>query len=121
MIRKTPQPSGRGVHSSWHDRLVSWPPQIGELLPRAEDAHGVREKLVNYSLKAGHPMRKAEGFARALAVTAEDLEYVAEALLRGSARRRCPTFGLPACTASIARSSCTCVDCAIALIESRTS
>ena len=44
---------------------------------------GVHEKLVNYSLKAGHPMGKAEGFARALAVTADDLEYVAEALLSG--------------------------------------
>ena len=83
MIRKTSQPSGWGVHSSWHDRLVSWPPQIGELLPRAEDAYGVHEKLVDYSLKAGHPRGKAEGFARALAVTADDLEYVAEALLSG--------------------------------------
>jgi hypothetical protein len=62
---------------------VSWPAQIGELLPRAEDAYGVHEKLVDYSLKARHPMGKAEGFARVLAVTADDLEYVAEALLGG--------------------------------------
>jgi hypothetical protein len=62
---------------------VSWPPQIGDLLPRAEDAYGVREKLVDYSLKAGHPRGKAEGFARALAVTADDLDYIADALLSG--------------------------------------
>jgi hypothetical protein len=121
LIRETPQPSGWGVHSSWHDRLVSWPPQIGELLPRAEDAYGVREKLVDYSLKAGHPKGKAEAFARALAVTADDLEYVAEALLRGSASRRCPAFGLRACTASTARSWCKSADFATALIGSRTS
>ena len=62
---------------------MSWPPQIGELLSRAEDAYGVHEKLLNYSLKARHPRGKAEAFARALAVTADDLEYVAEALLGG--------------------------------------
>jgi hypothetical protein len=62
---------------------VSWPPQIGELLPGAEDAYGVHEKLVNYSLKAGHPRRKAEAFVRVLAVTADDLEYLAAALLSG--------------------------------------
>jgi hypothetical protein len=62
---------------------VSWPPQIGALLPRPEDGHGVEEKLLNYSLKAGHPRRKAEAFARALALTADDLEYVAEAMITG--------------------------------------
>jgi hypothetical protein len=92
VIRKTPQPAGWGVHSSWHDRLVSWPPQIGALLPRAEDAHGVREKLLNYSLKAGHPRRKAEAFARVLAVTTDDLEYVADALLSGV--RTAPVSGV---------------------------
>jgi len=71
---------------------VSWPPQIGALLPRAEDAHGVEEKLLNYSLKAGHPRRKAEAFARALAVTAEDLEYLAKALLSGV--RKTPVSGV---------------------------
>jgi hypothetical protein len=61
----------------------SWPPQIGELLPRSEDAYGVQEKLLNYSLKAGHPRGKAEAFARVLAVTADDLECIAEGLLSG--------------------------------------
>jgi hypothetical protein len=73
---------------------VSWPPQIGELLPRAEDAHGVHEKLLNYSLKAGHPRGKAEAFARALGVTADGLEYVAEVLLSGV--RTTPLSGIRA-------------------------
>jgi hypothetical protein len=98
---------------------VSWPPQIGELLPRAQDAYGVHEKLVDYSLKAGHPRGKAEGFARVLAVTADDLEYVAEALLSGVRTTPCPAFGLRERTASIARSSWKCADFAIAPIESR--
>ena len=62
---------------------MSWPPQIGELLPRAQDAHGVHEKLVDYSLKTGHPRGKAGGFAQALGIKADDVEYVAEALLSG--------------------------------------
>lgn len=31
---------------------MSWPPQIGELLPRGQDAYGVHEKLADYSLEA---------------------------------------------------------------------
>ena len=46
--------AGPGVCSAWHDRLVSWPPQLGELLPRAEDAYGVHEKLAGYSLNRQH-------------------------------------------------------------------
>ncbi len=37
---------GRGVQTAWHDRPVAWPPKIGELLPGAEDAYGVHEKLL---------------------------------------------------------------------------
>jgi hypothetical protein len=62
---------------------VSWPPQIGELLPNAEKAYGIHDKLAGHSLEPGHPWRKAEAFARALSVTSDDLEYVAEALLDG--------------------------------------
>jgi hypothetical protein len=47
------------------------------MLPRADVVHGVQEKLLNYSLKAGHPRRKAEASARVLAVTADDLDYLA--------------------------------------------
>lgn len=64
---------------------MSWPPEIGEILPRASDAYGVHEKLAGYSLKLDHVGRgkKAEGFARVLAITVADLEYLAEALLHG--------------------------------------
>jgi hypothetical protein len=62
---------------------VSWPPQIGELLPDAEKAYGVHDKLARYSLKPGHARRKADAFAHALAVTVDDLEYLADALLAG--------------------------------------
>jgi len=74
-----------GVHGAWHDGLVSWPPQIGELLPRAEDAYGVREKLTRYALNADHDDggAKAAGFAAVLGITAADLEYLATALLAG--------------------------------------
>lgn len=102
---------------------MSWPPENGSPLPNADRAHGVHEKLAGYSLKLDHVGRgkKAEGFARILAITVTDLEYLAEALLAVSARRRCPGFGLRASTASIARSSCRCADFGIAPIELRAS
>ena len=64
---------------------MTWPPQSGEPLPDADRAYGVREKLGRYSLRLDHPDRgrKAEGFARVLAITADDLEYLTEALLGG--------------------------------------
>jgi hypothetical protein len=73
---------------------VSWPPKIGELLPDAERAYGIHEKLAQYSLKPGHPRRKAEAFAHALAVTVDDLEFVADALLAGV--RATPVSGVRA-------------------------
>jgi hypothetical protein len=74
-----------GVHSAWHDRVVSWPPQIGELLPRPEDAYGVEDKLAAYSLNPDHPRggSKARVFASALAITADDVVYLADALRTG--------------------------------------
>ena len=64
---------------------MSWPPERGTLLPNAERAHGLEEKLSGYSLKLGHVGRgkKAEGFARVLAVTLADLDYLAARLLDG--------------------------------------
>ena len=62
---------------------MSWPPKIGEPLARAEDAYGVHDKLGRYSLKPGHPRAKADAFARVLAITADDLDYLAEAVLDG--------------------------------------
>jgi hypothetical protein len=64
---------------------VTWPPEIGELLPRAADAYGVREKLTRYSLNPDHDDGgpKADAFARILGITAADLDYLARALLVG--------------------------------------
>jgi hypothetical protein len=33
---------------------VSWPPRVGEPLPRGAEAVGVRDKLRRYSLALGH-------------------------------------------------------------------
>lgn len=68
---------------------MSWPPKIGELLPRAEDAYGVHDKLARYSLRAEHNEGgpKAAAFARVLGITAADLDYLAEALLAGVQKR----------------------------------
>ena len=66
--------SHRGVRGLGASRLL----RFSRLL-----RYGVHEKLVDYSLKAGHPRGKAEGFARVLAVTADDLDYLAGALLSG--------------------------------------
>jgi len=33
---------------------MGWPPQVGELLPRAEEASGIRYKLATYSLAVDH-------------------------------------------------------------------
>lgn len=65
---------------------MTWPTQIGEPVPRAEDAHGVHEKIAGYSLKLGHPTggEKADAFARVLGITAADLDYLSEALLGGA-------------------------------------
>lgn len=64
---------------------MSWPPENGSLLPNADRAYGVHEKLAGYSLKLDHVGRgkKAEGFARVLAITVADLEYLAGTLLSG--------------------------------------
>ena len=84
---------------------MSWPPERGALLPNAERAYGLEEKLASYSLKLGHVGRgrKAEGFARVLAVTLADLDYLAGTLSTGFAPRRCPAFAPRAGTASTAR------------------
>ena len=76
-----------GVHAAWHDRVVAWPPQIGELLPRPEDAYGVQEKLTGYSLNLEHADggHKAVLFEAVLDVTAADVDYLAEALIAGIA------------------------------------
>jgi hypothetical protein len=57
---------------------MPWPPKIGEPLPRAAVAVGVREKLVGYSPdmanEVGAP--KARGFALILGITLDDVDHL---------------------------------------------
>lgn len=68
---------------------MTWPPKVGELLPRAEDAFGVRRKLAGYSLDAtnlvGGP--KARGFALILGVTIADIDYLEGVIRAGISKR----------------------------------
>jgi hypothetical protein len=64
---------------------VSWPPQIGELLPRPEEAYGVHEKLAGYSLNREHAdgRHKAVLFEAVLDISAADVDYLAGSLIAG--------------------------------------
>jgi len=57
---------------------MSWPPSIGEPLPRAAEAVGIRKKLTDYSLNLAHERGgpKALGFQRILGITLEDADYL---------------------------------------------
>ncbi len=81
---------------------MGWPPQIGELLPRAEEATGVRYKLRTYSLDRSHERggAKAKGFEEILGITGEALGYLEEQICLaiqiypvGQVRERWP-FGI---------------------------
>ena len=67
------------------DPGTPWPPQVGQRLPRAAEAFGVRYKLGTYSLnptnKDGGP--KARGFDRILGITLDDNEYLEGAIQTG--------------------------------------
>jgi hypothetical protein len=67
---------------------VSWPPLPGDLLPRADDAYGVDDKLRQYSLNLEHSVGgpKARAFARILGISEDDLPYLAAALRDGVRR-----------------------------------
>jgi Domain of unknown function (DUF6883) len=58
--------------------MAYWLPSTGKPLPRASEAIGVRRKLAYYSLdmtnQFGKP--KAEGFARILHITIDDIDYL---------------------------------------------
>jgi hypothetical protein len=62
---------------------MTWPPKVGEPLPRAGEATGVREKLIDYSLNTAHKRgrTKARGFERILGITIKDIDYL-EATIR---------------------------------------
>ena len=81
---------------------MTWPPEIGEPLPRGEDAYNVNEKLRDYSLSVVHKggREKAAGFRQILGITSDDIDYLAAVLLDGartlpvSVVRQNPPFGL---------------------------
>lgn len=64
---------------------MAWPPQVGELLPRTEQAEGLREKLIGYSLNASHKRggTKALGFSSMLGITIAEVDYLEIAIRRG--------------------------------------
>jgi hypothetical protein len=67
---------------------MGWPPRPGELLPRAEEAYGIREKLAGYSLDRNHPVGgpKARGFLKVLGISMASIEYL-EAEIRAGILR----------------------------------
>jgi hypothetical protein len=64
-----------------------------ELLPRAEEAVGVWEKLERYSLDISHSAgrAKAMGFASILGITAEEIDYLAAEIHAGITERQSTT------------------------------
>jgi hypothetical protein len=66
---------------------VSWPPDVGEIVPNAHDAFGVHEKLLSYSLNRDHRdgADKARVFLGVLGLTADHVTYLARELVGGLA------------------------------------
>lgn len=71
-------------------RGVSWPPIVGEQLPRAHAALGIDEKLIAYCLNPEHKIggAKARGFQQVLGIGLADIEYLASSLLDGILKAR---------------------------------
>jgi filamentous hemagglutinin len=65
------------------DSDVSPPPAVGELLPRAAEAFGVRVKLETYSLNPTHKYGggKARGFELILGITIDAIDYLEAQIL----------------------------------------
>ena len=65
--------------------MSSRAPTVGELLPRAAEAFGVRYKLETYTLdithKDGGP--KARGFLVILGITLRDIDYLEAEIMAG--------------------------------------
>lgn len=57
---------------------MQWLPKLGEPLPRAAEAVGIREKLLAYSLDATHEHGgpKARGFEQILGITIDHVDYL---------------------------------------------
>ncbi|HWY19530.1 MAG TPA: hypothetical protein VNY27_12580 [Solirubrobacteraceae bacterium] len=61
------------------------PPAVGEPLPRAAEALGIRDKLETYSLDVNHKSGgpKARGFERILGITIMHIDYLEGTILTG--------------------------------------
>lgn len=61
---------------------MTWPPRVGEPLPNAAGAIGIRKKLLDYSLNPAHRHGgpKARGFRQILGITILHLDYVEGAI-----------------------------------------
>jgi hypothetical protein len=64
---------------------MGWPPRVGELLPRADEAFGVREKLRDYSLNIDHEDGgpKARGFREILGITMDSASCLEDRIYTG--------------------------------------
>jgi filamentous hemagglutinin len=64
---------------------MPWPPRVGEPLPRAAGAIGIRRKLIDYSLNPTHERggAKARGFQQILGITVEDADYLESEIRAG--------------------------------------
>jgi hypothetical protein len=64
---------------------MPWPPKVGDTLPRAAEATGVRRKLSTYSLDQAHQSGgpKARGFELILGITIRDIGYLEGAIQTG--------------------------------------
>jgi hypothetical protein len=65
--------------------MTSWPPRVGDLLPRGAEAFGVRDKLESYSLNRAHKDGgpKARGFERILGIAIDDIDYLEAQITSG--------------------------------------
>jgi len=72
------QPQWLGVQVAWHDRLVAWPPTIGEPLPRADQVWYEPVKLEDWILaQRDH----GEDWLRVFHVELEDRDQLWEAIV----------------------------------------
>jgi hypothetical protein len=64
---------------------MRWPPEVGQLLPRADEAFGVRYKLATYSLAPTHRFGgpKAKGFEVILGITMDSIDYLVDEIYDG--------------------------------------
>jgi hypothetical protein len=77
---------------------MGWPPQVGELLPRAEEAFEVRKKLIGYSLDRNHPDGgwKAHGFGSILGITVDHVDHLEREIRIGIRRTPITSVSLSA-------------------------